>query len=52
MKSQALARIQAGPDFGMMQKNSVGEPTSPALAEDSIYIRSDRLLFRIREGTP
>lgn len=44
--------IKAGPEFEVMQKNSVGETvvTSPALAADSIYIRSDKSLFRIRNS--
>ncbi len=42
--------VRAGPAFTVMQKNSVGEPVvaSLALAGDSIYIRSDKSLFRIR----
>jgi outer membrane protein assembly factor BamB len=41
--------VKAGPAFTVMEKNSVGEPVvaSLALAGDSIYIRSDRSLFRI-----
>jgi outer membrane protein assembly factor BamB len=44
--------IKAGPEFDVMQKNSVGETVmaSPALAGDSIYIRSDKSLFRIRNN--
>jgi outer membrane protein assembly factor BamB len=44
--------IKAGPKFEVLQKNSVGERvvTSPALAGDSIYIRSDKSLFRIRDS--
>lgn len=46
--------IKAGPEFDVMQKNSVGESVtaSPALAGDSIYIRSDKSLFRIRNNVP
>ncbi len=42
--------MKAGPEFQIMQKNSIGEPvvSSLALAGDSIYIRSDKSLFRIR----
>jgi outer membrane protein assembly factor BamB len=42
--------IRAGPEFQVLQKNSVGERVvaSPALAGGSIYIRSDSSLFRIR----
>jgi outer membrane protein assembly factor BamB len=42
--------IRAGPEFQVLEKNSVGEAVvaSPALAGDSIYIRSDKSLFRIR----
>jgi outer membrane protein assembly factor BamB len=45
--------IKAGPEFKVMQRNSVGESvvTSPALAGDSIYIRSDKSLFRIRNSS-
>jgi outer membrane protein assembly factor BamB len=41
--------VEAGPEFKVLQKNSVGEAVmaSLALAGDSIYIRSDRSLFRI-----
>jgi outer membrane protein assembly factor BamB len=44
--------IQAGAEFLVMNKNSVGEPvvTSPALAGDSIYMRSDKSLIRIRNS--
>ena len=43
--------IKAGPEFQVLQKNSVGEPVaaSPALAGGSIYIRSDKSLFRIHK---
>jgi outer membrane protein assembly factor BamB len=42
--------VKAGPAFTVLQKNSVGEPVvaSLALAGDSIYIRSETSLFRIR----
>lgn len=44
--------VKAGPEYEVLQKNSVGEPVfaSPALAGDSIYIRSDKTLFRIRSA--
>jgi outer membrane protein assembly factor BamB len=44
--------VKAGPEYEVLQKNSVGEPVfaSPALAGDSIYIRSDKTLFRIRNA--
>src|SRR5580658_10658271 len=43
--------IKAGPEFQVLQRNSVGEPVaaSPALAGGSIYIRSDKSLFRIHK---
>ncbi len=44
--------VKAGPAFTVIEKNSVGElvVASLALAGDSIYIRSDRSLFRIRQA--
>lgn len=44
--------FKAGPAFEMRRTNSVGEPVfaSPALANDTIYIRGESHLFAIRKG--
>lgn len=43
--------IKAGPEFEVLSTGSVGEPViaSLALAGDSIYVRSNKALYRIRE---
>jgi len=45
--------VKAGPEFEVLGKNSLGDTvqTSLALAGDSVYIRSDTSLYRIRKGT-
>jgi hypothetical protein len=44
--------VQAGPQFKLLGKNSLGEMTltTPALTRDSLIIRTETKLFRIREG--
>ena len=44
--------IQAGPQFKLLGKNSLGEMTlsTPALTRDSVIIRTETKLYRIREG--
>jgi hypothetical protein len=46
--------IRAGPQHEVIRTNSVGEPVyaSPAIANGRIYIRGDRHLFAIGNGTP
>ncbi|HEV2947291.1 MAG TPA: PQQ-binding-like beta-propeller repeat protein [Gemmataceae bacterium] len=43
--------VQAGPNFKLLGKNSLGEMTltTPALTKDSLIIRTDTKLYRIRE---
>ena len=45
--------VKAGPTYELLRTNSVGAPVyaSLALAGDSVYIRSDRKLFRIKQST-
>ena len=45
--------VKAGPEHEVLGKNSIGEPvmSSLALAGDSVYIRSQEALYRIRKGT-
>jgi hypothetical protein len=44
--------VQAGPQFKLLGKNSLGEMTlsTPALTRDSVIIRTETKLYRIREG--
>ena len=44
--------VQAGPTFKLLGKNSLGEMTlsTPALTHDSLIIRTETKLYRIREG--
>jgi outer membrane protein assembly factor BamB len=44
--------VKAGPAHEILRTNSVGEPVyaSPALANDTIYIRGERHLFAIRNA--
>jgi len=46
--------VQAGPKFKLLGKNSLGEMTlsTPALTKDSLIIRTETKLYRIREGGP
>ncbi len=43
--------IKAGPEFELLQTNSVGEPIHASFAPDgdSLYLRTDSALYRIRE---
>jgi outer membrane protein assembly factor BamB len=45
--------LKAGPTFEILGTNSLGEGVvaSLAIAGDSIYIRSDKNLYRIRQGS-
>lgn len=44
--------VQAGPQFKLLGKNSLGEMTlaTPAITRDSLIIRTETMLYRIREG--
>jgi hypothetical protein len=44
--------VQAGPQFKLLGKNSLGEMTlsTPALTRDSLIIRTETKLYRVREG--
>jgi outer membrane protein assembly factor BamB len=44
--------VKAGPDYELLRTNSIGEPViaSIALAGDSIYIRTTKALYRVRNG--
>jgi len=44
--------VQAGPQFKLLGKNSLGEMTlsTPALTHDSLIMRTETKLYRIREG--
>jgi hypothetical protein len=44
--------VKAGPEHEILGKNSLNEPVmaSLALAGDSVYIRSEQALYRIRKG--
>lgn len=45
--------VKAGPRHEIVRTNSVGEPvySSPALADARIYIRGERHLFAINNGS-
>jgi outer membrane protein assembly factor BamB len=43
--------VKAGPDFELLHTNSINEPIHASFAADgdSLYLRSDKALYRIRE---